>query len=115
LDHREALAELLGVGVLVAVLSPADSRALLLSSKLFEYLACGKPIVIINPSRPDRQFLRPMQGVRLLSMPSVVELEDAIRRAITLAAAPPVAQTQRCVATFPAGSKPDNWHLGWTN
>jgi hypothetical protein len=93
LAHRDALGQLLGGDVLVNAVSPKNSRSLLLSSKLFEYLACGKPVVAIKPSRPDRHFLRPLQGVRLLDAPSDVELLDALRWALRPEAIPPQQQT----------------------
>jgi hypothetical protein len=46
-----------------------------LSSKLFEYLSVGKPIVVINPTASDQRFLRSFQGVSVLNSPGANELE----------------------------------------
>jgi len=95
LRHDQALAQVTGADVLVCSLSPARSKAMLLSSKLFEYLATGKPVIVINPTIPDRQFLRKFQGVRLLVAPSVEELEMVLRWALESASSPPLEQTRR--------------------
>ncbi len=93
--HVEALRHLLGADVLVAVLDEKRGQVMGLSSKLFEFLACGKPIVIVNPTRPDRHFLRPYAGVRVLDQPDDGAMLKAIEWALSAEAQPSKEQTDR--------------------
>jgi len=95
LRHDLALQQVAGADVLVCTLSYNRSGALLLSSKLFEYLATGKPVIVINPTVPDRQFLRNFSGVRMLVAPDDEELETALRWALEPDSKPPLEQTRR--------------------
>ena len=82
IPHDQALRQIAGADVLVCPLSAARSRNLLLSSKLFEYLATGKPTIVINPTLPDRQFLRRVPFARVLDHPSVDGVAAAIRESL---------------------------------
>ncbi len=83
LSHRESICEIVSADVLVSFLDEFRSRSLLLSTKLFEYLATGRPVVCINPSRSDRLLLRGMSGVVVLVKPSLDEIVAVLRRALT--------------------------------
>jgi glycosyltransferase involved in cell wall biosynthesis len=100
LRHDEALRQVVGADVLVCSLSPSRSKALLLSSKLFEYLATGKPIIVINPTLPDRQFLRNFRGVCLLVEPDAEQVKTALQWALDPASRPPLEQTLRFKEEF---------------
>ena len=93
--HSDAPAQLLGADVLVCPLSVERSAAMLLSSKLFEFFACGKPIIVINPTRPDRLLVRSLKGVRVLREPGEEELTSAFQWALSDAAQPPAEQGAR--------------------
>lgn len=93
--HREAMAQLAGGDVLVCVLSLQRSLVNGLSSKMFEFLSCGKPMIVINPTGPDRIFLHSLKGVRVLREPTDNELADAFRWAFSAAGTPPAEQTER--------------------
>jgi glycosyltransferase involved in cell wall biosynthesis len=80
--HDEALRQVAGADVLVSALGKVRSENLQLTSKLFEFLATGKPVVTVNPSVPDRHLLRGMPGVEMLKFPSPVQVADALRRAL---------------------------------
>ena len=94
LPHEEALGQLLGGDVLVCVLNERHSQCMGLSSKLFEYLACGKPILVINPTRPDRLMFKRLGGVRLLTRPTDEQVRDALQWALSPEAIPLGEQTE---------------------
>jgi hypothetical protein len=88
LAHRDALREILSADVLLAALSVERSRMGLCSTKLYEYMATGRPIVAINPTAED---LRLLQGhydhFWVLHDPSVAEVADTLARALDQARA----------------------------
>lgn len=73
-NHDIALSAIATSDLLVSCLSEDRSKVYGLSSKLFEYLATGKPILIINPSRSDRVFAREFKNIVSLENPTVNEL-----------------------------------------
>lgn len=85
--HDLALRQVAGADVLVNYLSIERSSHYLLSSKLFEYLATGKPVIEVNPTVPDRQILRRLPDVVVLTRPSLGELKESLRRAIRMGVA----------------------------
>ena len=80
--HAEALQQIAGADVLVSYLSPERSTHLLLSSKLFEFFAAGKPVIEINPTRSDRLFLKSIPGVTVLKQPTQADLSAAVTHAL---------------------------------
>lgn len=82
LSHTEAVCEIARADVLVNFLDKFRSESLLLSTKLFEYLATGTPVICINPSRSDRHLLRGMTGVDVMYQPDVNDLASAVRRCL---------------------------------
>ncbi len=80
--HDQALRQIAGADVLICYLDMERARNLLLSSKLFEYLATGKPTLVINPTLPDRQLLRRVPFARVLHQPQTKQVADAIRDAL---------------------------------
>jgi len=80
--HRESIRAIAQADVLVNYLDEARGRTLLLSTKLFEYLASGKPVVCINPSHSDRQLLKGKTGVEVLQDPEAEQLAAALRRGL---------------------------------
>jgi len=92
LTHHDALLEVLGADVLLCVLSQYRSQSLGLSSKLFEYIATGKPIVVIRPTRSDRHLLRDWPEVQQVHDPEPVRLSETLRAAFT---------ESRCAITRP--------------
>lgn len=83
LSHCESVCEIASADVLVNFLDDFRSQSLLLSTKLFEYFATGKPVVCINPSRSDRLLLNGMSGVAVLVKPSLDAITAALQRALT--------------------------------
>jgi glycosyltransferase involved in cell wall biosynthesis len=81
-SHTEALREIAGADVLICTLSRARSRYLGLSSKLYEYLPTGKPIIILNPTIPDIQLTERLLGVQRLNEPQPGELSRSISLAL---------------------------------
>lgn len=94
--HERALSAILGADVLVNYLDSDRRRSLLLSTKLFEYVAAGKPVLEINPTRSDRHFVRRLPGVEVLSDPTLQELSSAIERALN-GSGTPVAEARERV------------------
>ncbi|WP_395747003.1 glycosyltransferase [Prosthecobacter sp.] len=83
LSHAATLREMQQADVLVSFLDEFRGGTFLLSTKLFEYLASGKPVICINPSRSDRHLLYGSSGVEVLVKPSVREITGALHRALS--------------------------------
>lgn len=80
--HRESIRAVAKADVLVNYLDRARSRTLLLSTKLFEYRASGKPVLAINSSRSDRLFLRGASKVQSLQHPTVCQIAGALENSL---------------------------------
>lgn len=87
-SHPEAIGLVAGADLLVAFLSEARSRYMGVSSKLFEFLGTGAPVLAINPTRTDRQLLRRTPGCEVLCRPDEKQLVDALRKMVREARAP---------------------------
>ncbi|HEY6167021.1 MAG TPA: glycosyltransferase, partial [Verrucomicrobiae bacterium] len=81
-SHAESVRAVMQADVLVNFLDAFRSQSRLLSTKLFEYLASGNPVVCLNPSRVDRLLLWRMSGVKVVSGPSQEQLVSALREAL---------------------------------
>lgn len=82
ISHVESIREVARSSVLVNYLDRFRSNSRLLSTKLFEYLASGKPVVAINPSRSERLLLRRAKGVKCLYEPTVPLIAAALVEAL---------------------------------
>jgi glycosyltransferase involved in cell wall biosynthesis len=82
-SHREALREVAGADLLLKYEDPDRAKCSGLSSKLFEYLATGRPIVAINSTRPDRQLIGRLPWCRCLDDPTPLQLADALQQVIS--------------------------------
>ena len=87
-DHREALREIAGGDVLLKYDDRERAKVNGLSSKLFEYLAMGRPIVAINPTRPDWQLLRRLPWCWSLRDTDTQAIVNAVEQAATSGAKP---------------------------
>ena len=96
-EHRRALGYVLGADVLVNFVSGSRRGSFLLSTKLFEYAAAGKPVVEVNPSRSDRFFVRRLPGVLVLRDPGEGELAGAIGRCLRGEGVPTEAARRRVI------------------
>lgn len=95
IPHDKALSQIAGADVLICILSAERSKVMGLSSKLFEYLSTGKPVIVVNPTVPDRQLLRSVGGgVRMLSNPDVEQMAEALLWSLSPAAPPTADQTE---------------------
>jgi hypothetical protein len=81
-SHQEALREIAGADLPIKFDDRERSSSFLLSAKLFEYLAIGRPLVVVNPTRPDSQFLRHLPWCSTLYDPPAERIADAIEGAI---------------------------------
>lgn len=93
--HTEALAQIAGADVLICMANQARAPLIGLSTKVLEYVATGKPVILINPKPPDRQFVRHLEGVRMLETPDVESLVEALGWAATPSARQPVNQVKK--------------------
>ena len=82
LPHRETIRAVAHADLLVNYLDTARSRSLLLSTKLFEYLATGKPVIAINSSRSERLFLRSIQRVKKLTSPNIATIAKTLAESL---------------------------------
>lgn len=80
--HNRAQALVAGADVLIAALDPHRSTSILISSKLYEYIAARRPLLVINPSRPDRQLLRQIPSARVLATPAPEAITEALAAAL---------------------------------
>lgn len=78
--HPEALRLVAGADLLVAFLSAYRSTYLGVSSKLFEFLATGNPVLAVNPTRTDRQLLRRQAGCEVLNHPDAAAIAKALKK-----------------------------------
>jgi glycosyltransferase involved in cell wall biosynthesis len=87
-SHREAIREIAGADVLLKYDDSERAKVNGLSSKLFEYLATGRPIVSINPTRPDWQLLRHLPWCWSLRGTDHRAIIEAVEQAATSGARP---------------------------
>lgn len=90
LAHSEALNRIATAGLLVAFLGRESVRNVQLTSKLLEFCASGRPLVVINPTRSDRRMLRAVPWAVVISSPTRGELGDALQLALAMPVPSPV-------------------------
>ncbi len=78
LPHRVAVGHIKGADLLVSYLSEKRAKSYQLTSKLFEFIASGRPTLEINPSPPDLRLLKEY-NVPYMYFPSIQQLADQIR------------------------------------
>ncbi len=100
LSNRQAIQELQTADVLVGMRTNEGAGGSNLSSKLFEYLVLGKPIIMLNPTRADRNLLRGFSGCRAIVHPTPAQLIDAVRWALSDAAQPADHDVERAKHRF---------------
>lgn len=83
--HDEAKREIAGADVLVSYLTPERSRYMGVSSKLYEFAASRRPIVTLNPTRPDRLILRRLGDAEIVAPDRPAGLSEALGRALARA------------------------------
>lgn len=86
IPHADVLRRTAEADLLLAHLPAERSRTMGFSSKLNEYLAVGRPVVIVNPTLPDRQFLRRWPIATVIDPTSPSEAGRAVRRVLDHAA-----------------------------
>lgn len=82
LSHSDALKEIVSARVLVAILSENRSRIPAIASKLFEYLAVPRSVVILNPSNSARNLFSRLFGVWMVTRPNAIDIERALSAAL---------------------------------
>jgi glycosyltransferase involved in cell wall biosynthesis len=81
-SHREALREIAGADVLLKYDDLQRAQVSGLSSKLFEYLSTGRPVVAINPTRADWTLIDRLPWCWGLEDPAPNEVATALQNAI---------------------------------
>ncbi|TWT83865.1 hypothetical protein CA13_53380 [Planctomycetes bacterium CA13] len=81
-SHKETLRTIADADVLIGFLSDERRLGLGLSSKLFEFVASGKPIINVNSTRSDRLFLKSVPWAIELSDPDFASFSCAIGKCI---------------------------------
>jgi glycosyltransferase involved in cell wall biosynthesis len=85
-SHSKALEKIANSDVLVALLDEKRSSAQVLSSKLFEYLAVARPVIVVNPSGPDRHYLSQFDGVQMLGLETGIAVcSTSLTRVLSMA------------------------------
>ncbi|MGI9455065.1 MAG: glycosyltransferase [Aeoliella sp.] len=90
---------MVGSDVLVNAVSPERQKYLGISSKLYEYAAARRPIVVINPTRPDRRLLHRLPA-QTIDNPTPNELTEALRLALALDRAEVAAATEPFIQSY---------------
>lgn len=80
-DHERAICEITRADILLCSLSQKRSEAKLVSSKLYEYIATGKPVVLVRPSLLDRELIQSVSNVIVVDVPSRAAICKAIEQA----------------------------------
>lgn len=87
-SHESAIEAILEGTLLVSVLDRTRARAVLLSSKLFEYGATGSPILAINPTRDDAALLAAHPAAAIAQGDQQRQIDMALEQALGLDPAP---------------------------
>jgi glycosyltransferase involved in cell wall biosynthesis len=95
IPHAQVMPEVAGADLLVCIASLQRAPMMGLSTKVLEAVATGNPVILINPKPPDRQFVRDLEGVKMIDDPTVEELVEALRWALSPASKPPAEQLTR--------------------
>ena len=85
-SHPEAVKAVMESDINLIALPVEERVSYMVSGKLFEYLAAGKPILAIAPRGEAARIIETAKAGIVLSQNGVHELSDALRRAIPLLA-----------------------------
>ena len=77
-DHGAAIDLIAGADVLVCALPAARARTGALTSRLFEFVATGRPILLLNPTAEDEAFVRDHPNVVVRRRPGSDDLRAAL-------------------------------------
>ena len=77
--HHEAVQVIANSDLLVVFSSKQRAESMALSSKLFEYIATGKPILLIRPTRPDSNFAGGMDWIKVMNEPDLDDAEKFVK------------------------------------
>lgn len=76
--YAECLAYQKGADVLVLIISPDENAQIMMTQKVFEYLATGKPILGIMPDSPCKSLLLKLKAGKLVPYEDVESIKTAI-------------------------------------
>ena len=78
LSHKEALRRAAGAAVLLLITTREEAGGATLTSKVFEYLALGRPILALTPPGPARSLVDDLEAGYLSDPTNVEEIANAI-------------------------------------
>ena len=79
-SHEEAIRHVAAADILLVMSSVERAATMGLSSKLFEYLATGKPIIVIRPTVPDAELVAGLPWVLRQDDPDVSDCAEFVRK-----------------------------------
>lgn len=82
LPHNVVMDEIKKSDILVGILSNERSKRIGISSKMFEYLVMPVPILLLNPTRPDKRLFSDFYGVFLNSHVTVSDVFKMLSEAV---------------------------------
>lgn len=82
-EHRQAVAEMLGADLLLLVIGGGAAARGVLSGKVFEYLRAARPVLLVGPADGDAaQLLRAHAASRVAEEGDVAGIADALGAAL---------------------------------
>lgn len=82
LPHDAVMEQIKKADILVGILSHTRSRRIGISSKMFEYVSMPVPVLLINPTRPDKTMFSKLDGVFLESNASEESITLMLEKAL---------------------------------
>lgn len=92
-EHRRAVAEMLGADLLLLIIGGGSAARGVLSGKIFEYLRAHRPVLLVGPADGDAaQLLRAHASCRVAEESDVAGIADALSAALAGSVAGPPSQ-----------------------
>ncbi len=76
--YHECIAYQKGADVLVLIISPEENPEIMMTQKVFDYLASGRPILAIAPHGPCAQLIKTLAAGKIVSPNDVAEIKNGI-------------------------------------
>ncbi|MCX7765331.1 MAG: glycosyltransferase [Candidatus Sumerlaeia bacterium] len=76
--YSECLAYQKGADVLVLIISPGENAQIMMTQKVFEYLAAGRPILGIMPDSPCKSLIQSLNAGKVVSYDDINGIKHAI-------------------------------------
>lgn len=76
--YNECIAYQKGADVLVLIISPEENPSIMMTQKVFEYLASGRPILGIVSSGPCKELIKSLGAGKIVNYDDVIGIKNAI-------------------------------------